>query len=263
VPTTFVLVSTSSTELTAPHDGVIGEVLAASGTLVTKGTPIAKFDVSTAEKQVTELTAQLEQLKTKKERAGQEQAPPSPAVVDAQRALALAKANLDKALKSKKKTAIAAAKKKVGAAEQALARATAQAPAPVDVALIDGQMSSAQMTLDSFQAQIDQPNVIAPTSGLLTIELKKGSTVKGGSKLGVVESVLKLKAQIRVPAGERMVKGQIVEIEFENHQKKKLVVDADAQEDIAEAEFENTKGLKPGERGSAIVRGSPRSLLAR
>ena len=256
---TFVLAPLSTVELTAQRAGTIADVTSATGATVAKGSILAKFDVTEAEKKLAELEKQVETLgKLTPTR-------PNPkakaALVKAEAALKAADAALEKAKQARKKPALAAAEKK----QQAAASAVEKARAAVGLSAeeLQAQLTTAKDALADAKAQIASAAILAPASGVLTlIDLEKGRAITVGAKLAVIEDTSKLRAMVKVPAGEAVLKGMGVELSLPNG-KKRVLFDADAKGDVAEAEFDNATGaLTVGVRGDAAIEGTQRSLIA-
>lgn len=263
VPSTFVLAPISTAELTAPRDGTIGDVTSATGAVVGKGAVIAKYDVADSEKKLAELEKQLAVIE--KQAAVKPNPRAKAAVTKAEAALKMAQAALDKATsaaKGKKTPALAAAEKKKAQAADALEKAKTSVGMTKEEA--ERQLTGTKGALDAVKAEIAAATIFAPGSGVLTlINLEKGKAVAKDAKIAVVEDTSKLKALVKVPAGETVVKGQGVELTLPAA-KKRLLFDADAKGDIAEADFDNAKGeLAVGLRGEANIEGTQRSIVSR
>ena len=72
-----------------------------------------------------------------------------------------------------------------------------------------------------------------------------------------------MKALVKVPAGEVVLKGQGVELALPGGNKR-VLFDSDAKGDLAEAEFDNAKGeFTVGARGEANIEGTQRSLVSK
>ncbi|MDP1823340.1 MAG: hypothetical protein Q8L48_08865 [Archangium sp.] len=256
VPSTFVLAPISTVELAAPRDGTIAEISSSTGAIVAKGSIIARYDVAEAEKKLPDLEKQVASLE--KQPAIKPNPKAKAAVTRAEGALAAAEAAVKKA-KGKK---VAAAEKKRRAAAAALEKA--KAAVGMSKEELEQQLTAAQQALTAAKAQVASANIFAPASGVLTlIELEKGRAVVKDAKIAVVEDTSKLKAMVKVPAGEKVVKGQGVELVLPAA-KKRVLFDADAKGDVAEAEFDNAKGeLTVGLRGEANIEGTQRSIVSR
>jgi multidrug efflux pump subunit AcrA (membrane-fusion protein) len=261
VKSTYVLAPISSTPVIAMRDGVIGEVSATTGSVVAKGSLIAKYDVSELEKKLPELEAQLATLEKQKP------AKPNPkakaALLKAQNALKAADAALEKAQKAakgKKTPALAAAEKKQKAAALAVEKATPG----LSKEELEKQISDARDAIAAAKAGIAAASILAPASGVLTlIELEKGKTVTKDTKLAQVEDVAKLKAVVKVPSGEAITKGMGVVLVLPAGNKR-VIFDDDAKGDVAEAEFDNAKGeFSVGASGDANIEAAERSLVSR
>jgi multidrug efflux pump subunit AcrA (membrane-fusion protein) len=257
--THFVLQPGATTEVHAPRDGVLVEVVTTDGALVAKGSVIAKYDVSTLEQQIADLEKSLAALEEKKGRP----APPKvrAAVGKAEAALKAAEAALAKATKAGK-TPMAAATKKRDAAASALEKLKASAgPAPE---VIEQELATSREALTALQTQLLQATMVSPATGVLTLSgVEKGSSVKAGAKLGVVDDVTKLKAVVDVPTGETVGKGQSATLLLDDG-KRRVMFDAEAKGETAEILFDNSRGeLKAGAKGDAELDGTPRSVLAR
>ncbi len=263
VKSTFVLLPASTVELVAPRDGVIAELVSASGSTVGKGSIIAKYDVADAEKQVPELEKKLAALEQFKAAGGKPTPKAKAALTKAEGALKASEAALEKATKAAKgKTtpAVTAAQKKHDAAQAALDTARAAVgPAPEQ---LEPELTAAQAALTSLKAEIAAAVVLAPGSGVLTLEgLDKGATLKAGARLGVVDDVSKLRAQVKVPAGEPIKKGQGVELVFPTS-RKHVLFGGEAKGDVAEGEIDNANGeFKAGTTGEADIEGEQRSVI--
>lgn len=261
VKSSFVLAPISTTELLAQRDGVIGEISATTGSVVAKGSLIAKYDVSELEKKLPELEAQLAALEKQKPSKPNPKA--KAALSRAQAALKAADAALAKAQKSakgKKTPALAAAEKKQKAAAAAVEKATPG----LSKEELEKKVSEAKAALAAAKAGIGSASILAPASGVLTlVELEKGKTVAKDAKLAIVEDTQKLKAVVKVPSGEAISKGMGVILVLPAGNKR-VLFDADAKGDIAEAEFDNAKGeFTVGARGDANIEAAERSLVSR
>lgn len=265
VKSTYVLAPISTTELLAPRDGTIGELSATTGSVVAKGSLLAKYDVSELEKKVPELESQLAALEKQKPSKPN---PKAKALFEkAQKALKAADAALEKAQKAskgKKTPALAAAQKKQKAAAAAVEKATPPTGSGLDKEELEKKVSEAKEALAAAKAAIASASILAPASGVLTlIELEKGKTVAKDAKLAVVEDVQKLKAVVKVPSGEPISKGMGVVLVMPSGNKR-VLFDEDAKGDIAEAEFDNAKGeFTVGARGEANIEAAQRSLVSR
>ena len=263
VPSTFVLAPISTVELNAPRDGTIGEVTSATGSTVGKGAVIAKYDVADAEKRAPELEQHLAAIE--KQAAVKPNPKARAAVTRAEGALKAAVVVFDKATaaaKGKKTPALAAAEKKKTQATDALEKAkTSVGMTKEEAAKL---LASTKEALDAVKAQIAAASILAPASGVLTlIEVEKGKAVTKDAKIAIVEDTSKLKAMVKVPAKEVVVKGQGVELSLPTA-KKRVLFDADAKGDVAEAEFDNAKGeFSVGMHGEANIEGTQRSIVSR
>lgn len=264
VKSTFVLAPLNTVELTAPREGTIAEIAATTGSVVARGALIAKYDVSEAEQKLPELETQLAAL--------QKQAPskPNPKTkalrARAETALEAADAAVAKAKKvarGKKTPALAAAQKKQKAAAAAVEKANA-ATAGLSKEELEKQVTAAKEALASAKADVAAGRILAPASGVLTlIELEKGKPLAKDARIAVVEDVSKLKALVKVPAGEAVLKGQGVELVLPGGNKR-VLFDSDATGELAEAEFDNAKGeFTVGTRGEANIEGTQRSLVSK
>ena len=263
VKSTFELVPVTTVDVTAPRDGTIGEVVVAPGGVVARGAVIAKYDVAAAEQQVANLEKEVAKL---------ENAPvarPNPkakaAVAKAEAALKAADAALDKAktiAKGQKTPPLAAATKKQEAAAAALEKARAALGLSKEER--EQQLTAAKAALETAKAEVASANVYAPASGTLKVAgLEKGKPVTKDAKVGVVEDTSKMKAIVKVPAGETVVKGQGVELILPQG-KWRVLFDADAKGDLAEAMFDNAKGeFASGAKGEANIEGTQRSIVSR
>ena len=264
VKSTFVLAPISVTELTAPRDGTIAELISTTGAVVARGALIARYDVAEVEKQLPELEKQLAAL--------EKQTPTKPNpnakanLAKAQAALKAADAALAKAKKTargKKTPALAAAEKKQKAASDALEKLKT-APTGLTRDELAKQVAAAKEAVVNAKAQIAAGAILAPAAGVLTlIALEKGRAVTKDTKIAMVEDIAKLKALVKVPNGEAVVKGQGVELLLPSGPKR-VLFDADAKGDLAEAEFDNARGeFTVGARGEANIEGTQRSLVSR
>lgn len=263
IESTYVLAPLSTVELTAPRDGTIAEITSTSGASVARGSIIAKYDVSEAEKKVAELGAQLEALS--KQTATKPNPRAKAALAKAEGALQSAEGALAKATaaaKEEKTPALAAAEKKQQAAQAAVEKARAAVGLTAEE--LEAQLSATRQALATAKAEVASGTILAPASGVLTLlSLEKGRAVTTGAKLAVVEDLSKLKALVKVPAGEPVLKGMAVELVLPNA-KKRVLFDTDAVGELAEAVFDNAKGeLTVGVRGDAHIEGAQRSLVAR
>lgn len=265
VKSTFKLEPIATTDVVALRAGTIVEVVAAEGSRIERGATIAKYDTADAEKKLKDLEAQLEAAQKKLKAAGAKGNKAQAAVTKAEAAakaaqLALEKA--EKAAKGKKTPALAAAQKKADAAAAALKKAKdAAGPSAAD---LEKEIASTNDAITALKAEIAAPTLVAPASGQLSgLTLKKGDAVEKDAKVARVDDTSKLKAVVKVPAGEPVTKGQQVELVLEGG-KKLLLFDADAAGGSASAEFQNAKGeLKSGLEGEAEIAGEQRSLLSR
>ena len=256
VESTFVLAPLSTVELTAPRDGTIAEVTSTTGAVVAKGSTIAKYDVTEAETKVAELEKQVETL----DKVTPTKANPKAkaAVTKAEAALKAAQAAVEKAPAAKK----APLEKKQQAAAAVLEKAKAAVGLTAEEK--EAQLTAAKDALTAAKGLVASGTILAPAAGALTlIGLEKGRPVTAGAKLAVVEDTSKLKAMVKVPAGEPVTKGMGVELDLPKG-KKRVLFDADAKGDLAEAEFDNATGeLSVGVRGSAHIEGAQRSIISR
>lgn len=251
VPTTYTLVPYAKVDVTAPREGSFTEVTAAG--VVNKGAVLAKYDLAELEARKKELEKTIASL------TRQLQAPPNPNaatnLVKADAALKAAKTALTKA-KPKKK---AAAQKKVKAAEVALEQAKAALPKPA--AELEKPLQEANLVLESVNSQIAQPTIVAPVMGVFTPSIEVGKTVTVGASIGGVEDSARLKAVVKVPEGETVLRGQVVALSL-SKTKKRLAFDGDAKDGVAVAEFDNAKNdFKAGATGVAEIEGEPRPLV--
>lgn len=263
LPATYTMAAGSVAEVTAPRDGVVLEILSADGSLVAKGTVIAKYDNAELNKKSEDLTKTIEGLEERKAKGGKVSPAAKAALTKAEAALKKETAALEKATKAGKgKTtpAMTAAQKKVDAAQAALEKAQA-AVGPTGEAL-DKELADRKAELDAVKAELSAGNIVSPGSGLLTLKLDKGAAVKKDALLGDVQETTKLKAQVKVPPGEDITKGQAVELTVSPGNKRRLTFSGPAKNDVAEAEFDNQKGeLKLGATGEATIEGAQRSIL--
>ena len=264
VKSTFVLAPGSSVELTAPRDGTISEVSSTTGAIVAKGSIIAKFDVSEAEKKIPVLELQISIMEKPAVRANPKVA--KAAVVKAEAALKAAEAAVakaKKAAKAKKTTPamVAAEKKRVAAAAEV---EKARAAVGMSREEVDKLLAADKVELAAAKAVVATGSLLAPGSGVLTlVDLEKGRAVAKGARIAVVEETARLKAMVKVPAGEEVLKGQGVELVLPSGGKR-VLFDADARNDVAEAEFDNARGeFTVGLRGDANIEGTQRSLVSR
>jgi multidrug resistance efflux pump len=263
VASTFTLQPGAMVDVVAPREGVVAEVVSADGAMVATGTVVAKFDLAEAEKQAPELQKKVEALEQRKASGGKVSPAAKAALTRAEAALDKAKAGLEKATragKGKTTPAMTAAQKKVDDA-QAAADEAKLAAGPTGEAL-DRELADAQAALAAVKAQLEAKAIVSPGSGLLDLKLEKGAAVTKDAKVGSVADVAKLKALVKVPAGETITKGQAVELTL-GTAKKRLVFTGPATGDTAEAEFDNSKGeAKPGTTGDCTIEGTQRSLLS-
>lgn len=263
LPATFTMVAGSVTEVTAPRDGVVLEIQSADGSMVAKGTVIAKYDNAEAQKKIEALNTTLAGLEDRKAKGGKVSASAKAALTKGEAALKKETAALEKATKAgkgKTTAAMTAAQKKVDAAQAALEKAQLAA-GPTGEAL-DKELADRKAELDALKAELAAGNIVSPGSGLLTLKLDKGAAVKKDALLGDVQETTKLKAQIKVPPGETITKGQPVELTVSPGNKKRLTFLGPAKNDVAEAEFDNQKGeFKLGATGEATIEGEQRSIL--
>lgn len=262
VKSTFELAPVTTVEVIAPRDGVIAEVPVARG-VVGRGSIIAKYDIAAAELQVPTLEKQIEQLEKPPV------ARPNPKVKanlkKAEAALKAADATLEKAktaAKGKQTPALATAQKKQLAATAAMEKARAAVGLSKEER--EQQLTAAKAALEAVKAELASVNIYAPDSGALTLTgLEKGKAVTKGEKLAVVADNTKLKAIVKVPAGETIKKGQGVELVLPRG-KWRVLFDSDAKGDVAEAMFDNAKGeLSVGLKGEANIEGTQRSIVSR
>jgi multidrug resistance efflux pump len=263
VESTFVLAPLSTVELTAPRDGTIAELTSTTGATVARGSIIARYDVAEAEKKVGELEHQLEALS--KQTATKPNPKAKAAVTKAEAALKAADAAMEKATKAAKgkpAPALAAAEKKQKAAAATLEKARTAVGLTAEE--LEQQVTAKKESLAAAKAEVASGSLLAPASGVLTlVGLEKGRPVTTGAKLAMVEDISKLKALVKVPAGEAVLKGMGVELALPKG-KKRVLFDADAKGEVAEAEFDNASGeLTVGIRGDAHIEGTQRSLVSR
>ncbi len=264
VKSTYVLAPLNTVELTAPREGTLGEIVSTTGSVVTRGALIAKYDVSAAEQKIPELEKQLATLEKQKP------SKPNPKVKAAlekaeaaHKAAAAALARAKKTARGKKTPALAAAEKKWKAAVAAVEKAST-APPGLSREELEKQVTAAKEALAAAQTEVAAAPILSPAAGVLTlIELEPGKHLAKEAKLAVVEDVAKLKALVKVPAGEVVLKGQGVELVLPGGNKR-VLFDADAKGDVVEAEFDNAKGqFAVGARGEANIEGTQRSLVSK
>lgn len=253
VPSEYVLVPFQRVEVAAPREGVFTEV--ADAGVVKKGDVLARYDLAPLEAKKKSLQQQAAALQKQLE------APPNPDaasnLVKANAALKSAEAALKKA-KGRKRVA---AQKKVKAAQAAVAKATAALPK--DAAELEKPLAELNQVLESVDAQLAAPTVTAPVSGVFAPSAKVGETVPAHVAVGVVEDTARLKARVKVPSGEALKRGQVVELALPNGVRR-VTFDADAKDGVADAEFDNrTKPLAAGVKGTAEVEVEPKPLLRR
>ena len=264
VKSTFVLAPLNTVELTAPREGTLGELAATTGSVVARGALIAKYDVSEAEKKVPELEAQLAALEKQKPSKPNPKAKAALArAAAALKAADAVRAKATKAAGGKKTPALTAAEKKQKAAAAAVEKANA-APAGLSKEALEKQVTAAKEALTAAKAELATASILAPAAGVLTlIDLEKGKHLAKDARIAVVEDVSKLKALVKVPAGEVVLKGQGVELALPGG-KKRVLFDSDAKGALAEAEFDNAKGeFSVGARGEANIEGTQRSLVSK
>lgn len=263
VKSTFELAPVTTVDVVAPRNGTIAEVSVASGVVVAQGSVIAKYDIAAAEQHIPALEKEVEKLEKPPV------ARPNPklkaAVVKAEAALKAADLALEKATtaaRGKQTPALAAAKKKQEAATAAREKARA-ALGPTKEEQ-EAQLTAARTALRDARAQVASVNVYAPASGMLTITaLEKGKEVTKDAKVARVEDTSKLKAIVKVPAGEKVIKGQGVELVLPQG-KYRVLFDSDAKDEVAQAMFDNAKGeLSSGLKGEAHIEGTQRSIVSR
>lgn len=264
VKSTFVLAPLNTVELTAHREGTLGEIVSATGSVVVRGALIAKYDVSAAEQKIPELEKQLAALEKQKP------SKPNPKVKAAlekaeaaHKAAAAALARAKKTARGKKTPALAAAEKKWKTAVAAVEKASA-APAGLSQEELEKQVTAAKEALAALKTEVATAPILSPAAGVLTlIELEPGKHLAKEAKIAVVEDVAKLKALVKVPAGEVVLKGQGVELLLTGGNKR-VLFDADAKGDVAEAEFDNAQGqFAVGARGEANIEGTQRSLVSK
>lgn len=251
VPSDFVLVAHTRIDVAATREGAFTEITPAG--FVNKGATLAKYDLAPLEAKKAQLEKQIASL------TRQLHAPPNPNaatnLLKAEAALKAAKTALTKARPAKK----AAAQKKVKAAEVALEKAKAALPKPAFE--LEKPLAEVNMVLESVNSQLAEPYVVAPLNGLFAPSAEVGKTVSARDVIGTVEDSSRLKAQVRVPQGESIKRGQVAVLQLPKG-KKRVSFDGDAKSGVAEAEFDNTKGdLKAGLQGAAEIEGEPRTLV--
>lgn len=262
VKSTFVLAPVSSVDVVAPRDGSIAEVAFTNGAVVATGALIAKYDVAEAEKKLPGLEQQLAALA--KQTPARPNARAKAALAKAAAALEKAEAAFEKAKKAakgKNTAALRSAEKKKVAAAAALEKLQGSALSKEE---LEKQLAAAKEAVEAAKAEVASASILAPASGVLSLlALEKGKAVSKGAKLAVVADTTKLKAMVKVPAGEVVVKGQGVSLVLPSGDKR-VLFDADAKDDLAEAEFDNSKGLFTlGANGEANIEGTQRSLVSR
>ena len=262
LPSTYTLLPAATLDVTAPRDAVVTEVSTADASQVGKGMVLAKFDVSDAEKRLPEAKALLADLEERKAGKKKPTAAQLTAVKKAEAARVAASVAVEK-LEKKGVTGakLNGAKTKLELSEQALEKAKlALGPAANQ---LDAALEAAKQDVATLEAQLAAPTLLASGSGLLELKgLTKGQHVKAGEVLAVIKDVAKLKAQVKVPAGEAIVKGQAVELTLEGS-KKRFVFEGPAMGDLAWAEVDNKAGAwRPGMSGEAVIDGTQRSLLS-
>lgn len=258
--TTYALVPASVVDVVSPREGVVTEVLMTDGSMVARGTVLLKFDVTAAEKALPDAEAKLAALEEKRSGGGKVTPAQKAALAKAEGGLKKAQAALEKATKSKKAPAIAAATKGVETAQAALDTARdAVGPSgeQLETAIIEQQAK-----VLALKGDIASGSLTSPGSGLLTLKLDKGAALTRDQKLGLVEEVSKLRAEVKVPEGEVVKKGMGLELEV-GGAKRRLTIDGPAAGGVVKLEVDNQKGeLKAGTTGKAVIEGEQRSLLS-
>lgn len=266
VKSSYKLRPASTLTLLAQHDGVIGEVNALNGAVVTRGALIATYDVSALEKKLPLLEQQLATL--------EKQQPQTPnwkaraALAKAERALKAADAALDKARKAangKTTPALRAAERDQKTAATAVTRATPPFGSGLTRRELDKKLAETKEAIVSAKAAIASASILAPASGVITlVALEQGKPVARDATIATVEDTGKLKAVVKVPPGEEVHKGMAVVLTLPSGESQRAIFDTDATGDFAEAQLDNTTGaLTAGAQGDADIEAAERSLVSR
>jgi multidrug efflux pump subunit AcrA (membrane-fusion protein) len=266
VKSSYRLTPASTLTLLAQRDGIIGEIKAPNGAVVTRGALIATYDVSALEKKLPVLEQQLAVL--------EKQQPQTPnwkaraALAKAERALKAADAALEKAQKASKgerTPALRAAEKDQKTAALAVLRATPPFGSGLTRREIDKKLAETKEAIASARDAIASANIVAPASGVLTLlALEQGKPVARDATIATVVDSATLKAVVKVPAGEEVHKGMAVVLTLPGGGSHRAIFDTDLKGDVAEAALDNAGGqFSAGTQGDADIEATERSLVSR
>lgn len=266
VKSSYVLTPAGTFTLLAQHDGVIGEVNSQSGAVVTRGAIIARYDVVALEEKLPVLEQQLATFE--KRQPGKPDFKARAALAKLQRALKSADAALEKARKvanGKKTSALTAAEKQQKTAAAAVVRATPPLGTGLTQRELEKKIAETKEAIASARSFIASADIIAPASGVITLTaLEKGKPVAMDAKIATVEDTGRLKALVKVPSGEAVLKGMGVVLTLPGGGTQRTIFEADARGDVAEAQLNNAKGeLAAGAQGDADIEATERSLVWR
>ena len=266
VKSSYRLTPASTLTLLAQREGVIGEVSFANGAVVTRGALIATYDVSALEKKLPVLEQQLATLEKRQPETPNWKA--RAALAKQERALKAADAALDraqKAAKGERTPALRAAEKDQKVAAAAVVRATPPFGSGLTRRELDKKLAETKEAIASAKAAIASSSILAPASGVITLlALEKGKTVARDATIATVEDTGKLKAVVKVPPGEAVLKGMAVVLTLPSGGSQRAIFESDATGDSAVAQLDNASGaLSAGAQGDADIEGTERPLVSR
>lgn len=265
----FTLVPRAITPVTFVRGGTLSAIAVTEGQWVDKGTTLAKWDPTAAQKKIVALEARIVDVQ-KKNKAG---AASAKKLAEAQGKLDKAKAaqsraqdDVDKLKASKaKKPAIAKAEKKAKAANAAVAAAqktVAGLTVPLSPA-IQGEVTMLEGELARAKSEATELAVVATADGFVQgLAAKPGQTVEAGAVLARLEDSRTLKVVVTVPRGEKLEVGVPLQLKVGTIAAKAVVEKVEGAS--AEAPLDNAKGsFKGGSTGELSFAGAAKSLVGR
>ncbi|MDP2275633.1 MAG: HlyD family efflux transporter periplasmic adaptor subunit [Archangium sp.] len=130
---------------------------------------------------------------------------------------------------------------------------------------LERKIAETKEAIASARSFIASANIIAPASGVITLTaLEKGKPVARDAKIATVEDTGKIKAIVKVPSGEAVLKGMGVVLTLPSGGTQRTLFGADARGDVAEAQLNNARGgLAAGVQGDADIEATERALVWR
>ncbi|MBS1148567.1 MAG: Barrel-sandwich domain of CusB or HlyD rane-fusion, partial [Myxococcaceae bacterium] len=266
----FTLVPKAVTAVTLARGGTLSAISVTDGQWVQKGTPLARWDTSAAQKKIVALEARLIEVrkKNKVSAAAAKKLKVAQARLDkASATQSKAQADLDK-LKAGgkgKKPAIAKAEKSAAAAKAALAAAQKQVEAltvPLTPA-IQGELTMIEGELARAKSEAADLALLAGADGFVQgLAARPGQAVEAGAVIARLEDSRTLKVVVAVPKGEQLTVGAALQLKVGTLAAKAVVDRVDGSS--AEAPLDNEKGgFKGGATGESSFAGASKSLLGR